>query len=363
MSDIKNKMKNIYLPKLLQNVSYIPILYPQLGIQSKKTSLYQENFIGFNEPFFNIVDQINDADFIIIPHEYILLKKINKKYLDKLQKISEEFKIPLILYVAGDFNEEIDMPNTLILRASKETKKLKKGEFIMPSLVDDLSPEGGFEPLNKKAIVPIIGFCGWASFNSYSLFFRAVVKNLVRGMRNIVTRGYFYGPDRNGVFFRKKILRKLSMSKLIKSNFITRTSFGKNKNTINIDPKIAREEFIKNIKESDFSLAVRGYGNFSIRFYEILSAGRIPIFIDTDSPLPLENVIDYSKIMLRIDYRDINKLDQIISDFYNNITDDEFVGMQKEARSIYKKYLRAKSFYKYFFEQPKEDLIKTCFKK
>ena len=48
----------------------------------------------------------------------------------------------------------------------------------------------------------------------------------------------------------------------------------------------SRLEFVNNILGSDYTVCMRGGGNFSVRFYETLSLGRIPVFIDTDCLLP-----------------------------------------------------------------------------
>lgn len=48
---------------------------------------------------------------------------------------------------------------------------------------------------------------------------------------------------------------------------------------------------ITDIQNADFILSVKGDGSFFCRFYEALSLGRIPFFIDTDCILPFENMI------------------------------------------------------------------------
>ena len=48
--------------------------------------------------------------------------------------------------------------------------------------------------------------------------------------------------------------------------------------------------FIKNMQKCDYTLCVRGTGNYSGRFYMTLNAGRIPVVLDTDVVLPCEDL-------------------------------------------------------------------------
>ena len=58
------------------------------------------------------------------------------------------------------------------------------------------------------------------------------------------------------------------------------------------DMKVTTLEYYENIKNSDYVLVFKRTGNFSIRLYETLMMGRIPIFINTDCLLPFNNHIN-----------------------------------------------------------------------
>ncbi|MEK7172576.1 MAG: exostosin family protein, partial [Patescibacteria group bacterium] len=221
--------------------------------------------------------------------------------------------------------------------------KIKPNEIIMPAYVEDLSGSDGMQ-LRSKSRRPIVGFCGWADFENsrQKIFFylkRAVldVQNLFFG-RPVVVR-------RRGLWFRKKVLHALESSSLVEANFIIRNSFSGHVATIKNSPEEARKEYIDNISNSDFTLAVKGYGNFSLRFYETLSLGRIPLFINTDCVLPLEDRIDYRDFVVFIDYKNLNQVDKIVADFYENMTGEKFIEMQKRAREVFEKYLRIDAFF------------------
>ena len=54
-------------------------------------------------------------------------------------------------------------------------------------------------------------------------------------------------------------------------------------------------QYWNNMLLSPFTLCIRGNGNFSVRLYETLAMGRIPVIIDTDCVFPLESQIQWSK--------------------------------------------------------------------
>ncbi len=123
-----------------------------------------------------------------------------------------------------------------------------------------------------------------------------------------------------------------------------------------------RREFIDNMANSDYILCTKGDGNFSIRFYDALSLGRIPLFIDTETVLPLENVINYKDFCVFVDYRDLAHVDKILAEFHKSISDEQFALMQKKARDAFENYLRIDKFTKYLIDRLK-NIAKIFYKK
>ena len=93
-------------------------------------------------------------------------------------------------------------------------------------------------------------------------------------------------------------------------NFITRDFWGRSVKKANVHSTRdeLRAEFVDNIVQNIYTMCVRGAGNFSLRFFEVLSAGRIPLIIDTDLPLPMTDVIDYKKFCVFIDQSKISNI-------------------------------------------------------
>jgi hypothetical protein len=89
---------------------------------------------------------------------------------------------------------------------------------------------------------------------------------------------------------------------------------------------------------------------FSIRLYETLAFGRIPIFIDTDCTLPLEQIIDWSKHCLIIKENEIQSVTTKIIDFHRFFSDEQFVEIQKSNYLLREKYLTRSGFFLHFHD-------------
>ena len=93
----------------------------------------------------------------------------------------------------------------------------------------------------------------------------------------------------------------------IKTEFIRRSRYkGGTTNKEDLSKRL-KKEFFKNMNNTDYTLCVRGTGNFSARMYETLALGRIPIFVNTDCILPFNNKIDWDKHVVWVEYNEISE--------------------------------------------------------
>lgn len=73
------------------------------------------------------------------------------------------------------------------------------------------------------------------------------------------------------------------------------------------------ESYLKSINDSRFVLCPRGVGLNSIRFYETIAAGRIPVLISDNVKLP--KFIDWSRFIVRVPEKNISKTEFMIKEF------------------------------------------------
>jgi hypothetical protein len=215
---------------------------------------------------------------------YIRAQNINKKVL---------------VFLISDSSSSYEiLENVYLFRTSLYKTKQQRNEFVLPFIWETLLEKDilPFERTEK----PIVGFCG---------------------------QNYKY---------RQESIARLQQSDVIDCNFIIREHFwGGNPH----DPDLIND-FVNNIANSHFTLCNRGQGNFSMRFYQVLSAGRIPVFIDTDMKLPFENEINWKDIS--VSAKDNDELVANILHFYK--TKDLDV-VYKECRRIYTKFFSTERYF------------------
>jgi hypothetical protein len=143
----------------------------------------------------------------------------------------------------------------------------------------------------------------------------------------------------------------------IRTNFIKKNAFWGgwlNSGRKPQDGKRLRDEFVRNIAESDYIVCARGGGNFSYRIYETLMSGRLPILIDTDCILPYDFIVCWEKEFPIVREDEVNSLGKRIMDFHNSIK-DSFEEHQNRMRSLWEEWISPTgfftNFYRHFGEQ------------
>lgn len=342
----KEKLK-LYINKsfLAKDISFIPLLFPFLGFAFKETAPYAAKTYehGLNPKYFEIISSIENAGYVLIPYDYWLVQKKHPELLIQMTKEANDNGKHLLIDASRDVAGKINIPNSQILRINQYRFNLPKNEITVPVPCEDLLESycNNQIILREKKDMPTLGFVGWGKL-SFKQRIRAFIKELPSRILSMFNRRY--SIYRKGVFWREKAIKIFSRSLKIKKNFIIRASYSGNIQTLTGDPVKNREEFVRNIVESDYALVVRGDANASTRFYEVLSLGRIPVVIDTECMFPLEDEINYREFCVFINYTNIKKAPEILADFHKKLSPDDFIAMQKKARHIFKDYLRYDSF-------------------
>lgn len=102
--------------------------------------------------------------------------------------------------------------------------------------------------------------------------------------------------------------------------------------------KNKRAELIDLINQSVATLCPRGFGVQSIRFFETLSAGRIPILLSDNYILPLENAIDYSAFIWKVGEGETMRLPHQLSELFESHSPDQLVEKANKARQTWQNF-------------------------
>lgn len=302
-------------------------------------------------PFTEMVEfvgSVGTADYILLAHEYYFIKQ-EDSYLSELDQFAASHNKKIIVFDYGDVVDEVKLKNSVVLRTAGYKSSLQPNEIIIPPFVEDIGVQFSAQPIQHKPQLPKVGFVGMVKLPSLWQEIKYQVRILKHQLQILI--GKSQQAELQGLYFRRRVIKQLQKSIACVTNFIIRNSFSAHEKTITMDPKVLRQEYVDTIASSDLNLIVRGDGNYSLRFFEVLSMGRVPLFIDTDTPLPLEGEISYDDFMLRIDHREINNISKKIQEFWDTLTEEKYIAMQKTARMIFETQLRTDVFYKNLFDR------------
>jgi hypothetical protein len=83
-----------------------------------------------------------------------------------------------------------------------------------------------------------------------------------------------------------------------------------------------------------------------VRFYETLAMGRIPVFVNTDCLLPLEDEIDWKKNCVWVEFEGRKQIAKKIIAFHKSHTKESLFQLMQENREIWERTMRIGLFFK-----------------
>jgi hypothetical protein len=107
-----------------------------------------------------------------------------------------------------------------------------------------------------------------------------------------------------------------------------------------VKKKALEDGFVSALRRSWTSLCPRGNGSSSIRFYETLCMGRIPVHVSDAYIPPFENNIDYTEFCLFIPEAEVHQAGKMLRLWLARRDKDELVAMCRKARQVWERYFR-----------------------
>lgn len=328
----------IHFPGLQPDVRPIELVRALLpGSENISTDGWDRRFIPLYakaRESFQIAEEAH-ADAFFSPYQYEAGPKA-----DEIAQRARARGVPCVFMTWGDNMARIPPPaGAILLRHSLISDRRQPSELAFPAFAEDcLTDTGGNVVERHKSPKPSVGFRGYVSNAPMRLIYR------IAGRREKV----------QGLALRSRLLHRLRRDPRIDCRFRAQQHFsGTIAGQRRRDAADAQEvwrRFVANLLDSDYSLCVRGAGNFSYRFYECLSAGRIPLFINTRCVLPFENQIPWREHCVWVEESEIPRIGEKLIEFHNSLSDAEFVQLQHANRQLWQEWLSPLGFYKKFFQ-------------
>jgi hypothetical protein len=291
---------------------------------------------------YTLVDTLVESDIVVVPVEigYFYRNK-KQQWLHYFIDEANRLKKKVWVYSAGDFGITLNK-DVYTFRLGGFHSKQDAKTFILPSFINDpyIELKKEFSIIAKEPI-PKIGFVGHAN-GSLSKWGREFFVYLYHNAKRIAKRCFFdYQSFYPSSVRRFKFLLTLQKNKWIDTNFILRNKYRAGV-TSESEREYTAKVFFDNIFNNPYTFCLRGAGNFSVRFYETIAMGRIPLLIDTDIRLPIEGVISWKNHCI---IASENNFIEALIDFHKNITDDEFVQLQINNRNLWLNYLNREAYF------------------
>ena len=235
-------------------------------------------------PKFGFTDIADKCDFILST-KFVWGERGFEPHQTFLTEYGKQPKKVIIFWIT-DNNDVFEVPsNVYFFRTSMYRRWRNPTEDILPFVFEPFDGQE-FQTL-AHTTKPIIGFCG------------AVWPN------------------------RKPTLDKFKKDDRFQTLYIEHAHFSAG----------TREIYLENILNSHFTICDRGAGNFTMRFWHVLSVGRIPILVDDDMVWPFAREIDWDNLCIRA--HDLVDLAEKTNTFYHT---HKIEDVQKQCMQTYHLY-------------------------
>jgi hypothetical protein len=259
--------------------------------------------------------------------------------------------VPVLSYISGD--EGVAVPagfeDIHILRASGLRSRARPRQIAQPVFFADpwkQYPElRTHDRLPKWEARPLVGFCGQASLNPIKFAWDVVRGCWRRGLYQLKLRSLEPQPLLPSAWLRAQTIRQLASSPLVRTCFVVRERYRSGATDAATRDRVT-QEFYQNMAETDYTLCVRGGGNFSKRFYETLAMGRIPILVDTDCLLPFESVLNWDDYIVRVPLMELASLPQVVARHFAQHGPDELAELKHRCRVLWEEWLSFTGFHR-----------------
>lgn len=351
-------MIRIYYPKHYERGLPRVELFPLLKAFEKADSFTDEERIalyGVSDKEYDFVDDVIDCDIVILPmswNYYIKNKRINiaEELINRAKKLNKT----VYSYMGGDYGVMIpNYVNVIVLRPNGYRSKLNRNHQGIPIFIDDpLVRLKNTTILNSEMSfgLPKIGFCGQVNKSIYNAF-KEIAAVIFRNLK-YTFKFSNNGPQKtlSSSFLRNQVLAVIKKSDLLEDQFIERKAYRAGVTNVK-DKERTTKEFYDNIKNTEYTVCVRGAGNFSVRLYETLAMGRIPILVNTDCLYPLEEIIPWKEHVVWVEKNEVKKLPMIVDEFHSKLTIGKRNDLFQKNRTLWESKLSLGSYFKALFTE------------
>ena len=291
-----------------------------------------------------------DADVVVLPwmwRDYVERGEV--ALARTLVEIAARLGKPCVIFHRSDNAANVPFPGVVVIETSGYASRRAAGRnevWGLPPFLRDYVKDycDGHLTIREKGHEPTVGFCGQAGGYPWDYSRRRLVNWFRHAMFRLGFHAWEPAPFETTAF-RKRVLKRLLGESGVRCEFLIRARYRAGYTPPVKDPwHSTRLDFVRNIRDSDYTLCMRGGGNYSVRFYETLCLGRIPIFVDTDCVLPFDDELDYRNLCVWVDAGELEELGARLRQFHARLSPAEFRDLQVRCRNTWVEHLERESY-------------------
>jgi hypothetical protein len=343
MSDQLNKPLEIWINEdlLFPDIRPAPLLMhlspPDTNPQLQFWNLLRDKLPDLVK-IHRFTDLADAGKIVVTPHfisSYYGLKKEDEFYKFKRQVLGSKRTL-----VTFSNCMEFNPSQGEIFFASATYNDKKEKSIPTPQWLFDL----GEKVKMSKPSIPTVGFVGNIEYpsrlNSLILSYIKFSDSMVNWMAEslFVNRSLNLGRRRLiARLVRKKIINEVQKAKNLQTSLIERKG---DFFALPLEVKNRqRAEYIENIENNAYILAMRGDSNSCYSLFEVMSAGRIPVFIDTNKSLPELRGMKWEDFCVIVPFSEVHRIGDYIQAFHDKLSDDDFAEVCRKSRAAFEQLL------------------------
>lgn len=277
-----------------------------------------------------LVDAMADADLLLFPSAYLTDLENARRAAAAAHAVGRT----CLFFDAGDTWTPFALDRGLLYRTSCDRRAMRANERAMPAFVGDVIEEASkldvpnLDPA-ARGDRPTVGFVGYVG----TPVSRAVA--LATGQLH----------KWRGLTLRDRTVRTLARSAEVRFDATARATFGGGAHA-DASRRKERLGFLRNLFANAYTLCLRGKGNFSFRFYEVLSAARVPLFLDTRCVLPFADELDWRTLLAWCDESELPSIGTRAAAFHARFDEASFAAHQRRLRDVWESHCSPLGFVK-----------------
>jgi hypothetical protein len=285
--------------------------------------------------------------FVVIPHAVWDYRRAGRmrQMLGFKERVLRSGRVPVLYTAAYEYRRR---RGEILFNTGRYLRSWDRAEanVATPAWLFDIGDDAA--PLEKPD-VPTIGFVGATAYPSRTQKLMKLLPLPWWALRLLACSGELNSMLPLTARFqlasslRARALRAAGQSRSVKASLINRDrSFFSHSAAYK---EQARQEYVRNIKDNAYTLCIRGTENYSYRLFEVMSAGRLPIIIDTNMRLPsLAGFGDWGEFSVFVPIGEIGSLGDHVRRFHDALSAEGFQRACRRAREAFEYLLPSRFF-------------------